>query len=268
MKKEKYINSRHLRIAQGNGDIDIRISTKESKKQQKNIIKKDDSAVDMEKIKNDIIKEMKKEFKNIGQKEDSLSKKDLVEIMTEVIKKLPKEKITIIREKGIKEGEFFDDEKVEIDEELLGEINKRAVEKMVKNVKSREIKYKEEKQKSDIEDSVSELENLLGQNMSKEVIKYNKNGKIVYYKGIDGSEAWSAYDKNNNMIYNRQSNGCESWSKYDENNRDIYFKTNDGREEWFKYNKNGEKIDITDEKLKEKEYLSRKKVSRFELMEI
>ena len=62
----------------------------------------------------------------------------------------------------IKEGEFFDDEKVEIDEELLGEINKRAVEKMVKNVKSREIKYKEEKQKSDIEDSVSELENLLG----------------------------------------------------------------------------------------------------------
>ncbi len=98
MKKEKYINSRHLRIAQGNGDIDIRISTKESKKQQKNIIKKDDSAVDMEKIKNDIIKEMKKEFKNIGQKEDSLSKKDLVEIMTEVIKKLQKEKIKKNRE--------------------------------------------------------------------------------------------------------------------------------------------------------------------------
>ena len=162
MKKEKYENSRHLRIAQGNGDIEIRISKKESKKQQ-NIVKKDDSAVDMEKMKNDIIKEMKKEFKNIEKKEDSLSKKDLVEIMTEVIKNLPKEKIiketTVVREGRETE---FDDEKVEINEELLGEINKRVVEKMVKNVKSEEIKYKEEKQKSDIEDSVSELENLLG----------------------------------------------------------------------------------------------------------
>ncbi len=158
MKKEKYENSRHLRIAQGNGDIEIRISRKESKKQEKNVIRKNDTA-DMEKMKNDIIEEMKNEFKNIGQKEDNLSKKDLVEIMTEVIKNLPKEKI-IIREKE-KEGEF-DDEKVEINEEQLGEINKRAVEKMVKNVKSREIKYKEEKQKDDIEDSVSELENLLG----------------------------------------------------------------------------------------------------------
>ena len=63
LKKEKYENSRHLRIAQGNGDIEIRISRKESKKQQ-NVVKKDDS-VDMEKIKNDIIKEMKNEFKNI-----------------------------------------------------------------------------------------------------------------------------------------------------------------------------------------------------------
>ncbi len=160
MKKEKYENSRHLRIAQGNGDIEIRISRKESKKQQQNVIKKDDSAVDIEKMKNDIIKEMKNEFKNIGKKEDSLSKKDLIEVMTEVIKNLPKEKITVIREKG-RETEF-DDEKVEIDEELLGEINKRVVEKMVKNVKSEEIKYKEEKQKSDIEDSVSELEDLLG----------------------------------------------------------------------------------------------------------
>ena len=162
MKKEKYENSRHLRIAQGNGDIEIRISRKESKKQEKTIIKKDGSAVDMEKIKNDIIKEMKNEFKNVGKKEDSLSKKDLIEIMTEVIKNLPKEKITVIREKGTKEEEFDDDEKVEIDEELLGEINKRAVEKMVKNVKSREIKYKEEKQRNDIDSSVDELENLLG----------------------------------------------------------------------------------------------------------
>ena len=122
-------------------------------------MKKDDS-VDMEKIKNDIIKEMKNEFKNIGQKEDSLSKKDLIEVITEVMKNMPKEKITIIREKG--KEEEFDDEKVEINEELLGEINKRVVEKMVKNVKSEEIKYKEEKQKSDIESSVSELEQLLG----------------------------------------------------------------------------------------------------------
>ena len=161
LKKEKYENSRHLRLAQGNGDIEIRISTKESKKQKKIITpKKDTTKDDIEKMKNEIIKEMKNELKNINKEpvnNDSLSKKDLVEIMTEVMKNMPRE--TIIRE-GSKEE--FDDEKVEIDDKLLSEINKRAVNKMVENVKSEEIKYKKEKQQNDLDQNVDELENLLG----------------------------------------------------------------------------------------------------------
>ena len=157
MKKEEYENSRHLRIAQGNGDIEIRISTKESKKQKKIITeKKDTTKDDIEKMKNEIIKELK----NINKEpvnNDSLSKKDLVEIMTEVMKNMPRE--TIIRE-GTKEE--FNDEKVEIDEKLLSEINKRAVNKMVENVKSEEIKYKKEKQQNDLDQNIEELEGLLG----------------------------------------------------------------------------------------------------------
>ena len=166
MKKELYENSRHLKIAQRNGDIEIRISRKESKETGRVTTQKDNTKENMEKMKNDIVKEIKNELKNINTGEvdkDILSRKELVEIMTEVMKNLPKEKIiketTII--KGEKEGEF-DDEKVEINEELLGEINKRVIEKMVKNVKSEEIKYKEEKKKDDIMDNVNELENLLG----------------------------------------------------------------------------------------------------------
>ena len=45
---------------------------------------------------------------------------------------------------------------------------------MVKNVKSEEIKYKEEKQKSDIENSVSELEDLLGQKYGRKIFFENK----------------------------------------------------------------------------------------------
>jgi len=161
LRKEKYENSRHLRLAQGNGDIEIRISTKESKKQKKIITpKKDTTKDDIEKMKNEIIKEMKNELKNINKEpvnNDSLSKKDLVEIMTEVMKNMPRE--TIIRE-GSKEE--FDDEKVEIDDKLLSEINKRAVNKMVENVKSEEIKYKKEKQQNDLDQNIEELEGLLG----------------------------------------------------------------------------------------------------------
>jgi len=161
MKKEKYENSRHLRLAQGNGDIEIRISKKESKKEKVIITpKKDTTKDDIEKMKNEIISELR----NINKEpvnNDSLSKKDLVEIMTEVMKNMPRETTTTIIREGTGKEEF-DDEKVEIDEKLLSEINKRAVNKMVENVKSEEIKYKKEKQQNDLDQNIEELEGLLG----------------------------------------------------------------------------------------------------------
>jgi ferredoxin len=60
-----------------------------------------------------------------------------------------------------KDEKIREDEEVEVDSSLLGEINKRAVNKMVKNVAS-EVKYDEEKKKDDLMDNIDELEQLLG----------------------------------------------------------------------------------------------------------
>ena len=62
--------------------------------------------------------------------------------------------------------------------------------------------------------------------------------------------------------------------KYNENNNLIYFKDSNGLEYWYKYDKNG-RIKITEKEYKEiefrkkeKEYNSRTKCSRFELIDI
>ncbi len=90
------------------------------------------------------------------------------------------------------------------------------------------------------------------------------------------NETIREYDKNNNLIRSKYFDGYEIWSEYDENNNKIHYKDNDDFEEWYKYdNENNEKIKITKKEYKEikfrkeeKEYLSREKVSRFEIMDI
>ncbi len=114
--------------------------------------------------------------------------------------------------------------------------------------------------------------------MSEEIKKYDERGNIIYIKwsGIfDSVESWRVYDENNNVIYYKRS-GCdkswnESWSEYDGNRNQIHYRNDKGYEKWWKYNKNDDRIEIAKiefEKIKEKEYLSRTKCSRFELMEI
>ncbi len=83
------------------------------------------------------------------------------------------------------------------------------------------------------------------------------------------------YDDRGNLIYWRWSSGYESWKKYDENNSYIYFKNSKGSEYWYKYDKFGNQTMITEKeyneiefKEQEKEYNSRTKCSRFELMDI
>ncbi len=79
------------------------------------------------------------------------------------------------------------------------------------------------------------------------------------------------YDENNNCIYYKSSNGFEYWWKYYEDNNWVYFKTSFGYEMWYNYNEFGNRIEITKrefENIKIKEYNSRTKCSRFELMEI
>ncbi|MEK0367955.1 MAG: hypothetical protein QQN45_08515 [Nitrosopumilus sp.] len=62
------------------------------------------------------------------------------------------------------------------------------------------------------------------------------------------------FDKNRNLIYRELSDGYKYWFKYDENNNEIIITEKEYKE--IEYNKNI------------KEYNSRTKCSRFELMEI
>ncbi len=111
--------------------------------------------------------------------------------------------------------------------------------------------------------------------MSKEIKKYDNRNNLVYYKYASGIEVWQKYDKNNNLIHYKNSNGYERWSEYDKNNNEIHYKNSNGYETWYKYDKNNKSIIITEKEYKEiefrekeKEYNSRTKCSRFELMDI
>ena len=104
----------------------------------------------------------------------------------------------------------------------------------------------------------------------KEIKKYDKRGNLIYYKCLDGLESWSKYNENNNEIHFKRSDGFECWKEYYNKGNLIHYKSNElnNEEIWFKINKNGDRNRITEQEFKQKEYLSRKKVSRFELMEI
>ena len=84
------------------------------------------------------------------------------------------------------------------------------------------------------------------------------------------NEEIKEYDENNNRIYFKTSTGHEIWQKYDENNREIYYKYNEDFEFWYKW-ENNEQIKIIKrefENIKIKEYNSRTKCSRFEIIDI
>ncbi len=113
----------------------------------------------------------------------------------------------------------------------------------------------------------------------KEIKEYDENNNIIYLKSPDGFELWQEYNENKNLIHYKCIDEYEIlyeyWREYDENNNLIYYKTSDGSEHWYKYDINNKRIYITEEGYKEiefrkkiKEYNSRTKCSRFELMEI
>ena len=90
--------------------------------------------------------------------------------------------------------------------------------------------------------------------------EYDKKGNLVYEKDNSGNEFW--YEHNGYtyfLIHLKNCAGYEIWWKVDKKNN----------------NKNDKRIRITGQEYKEiefrkkeKEYLSRTKISRFELMEI
>ncbi len=111
--------------------------------------------------------------------------------------------------------------------------------------------------------------------MSDIIKEFDENNNLIYHKHSDDREYWYKYDKNNNRINFKGSSGYESWQKFDENNRVIYYKNSIRTEYWCKYDDNSNSIYITEQEYKniefrkkEKEYNSRTKCSRFELMDI
>ncbi len=132
----------------------------------------------------------------------------------------------------------------------------------------------------------------------KMIKKYDKKGNLIHFIDFKGYEFWQKYDENNNVIYRKCFDGEEQWYEYDENNNEIYRKNSYGEEFWRIYDKDNlliahkklsndlkwwhkfddktnKPISITEKEYeeikfreKEKEYLSRTKCSRFELIEI
>ena len=77
--------------------------------------------------------------------------------------------------------------------------------------------------------------------------------------------------KDGNLIHFIGYAGYEYWKTYDARNRLTYFKGNLGREVWYEYTRGGKQTEKTGqevEKIKELEFLSRKPISRFKLMEL
>jgi len=149
--------SRSLQMAQKNGDIEVRLKDK----LKSNVVP--DAPLkpspDLGNMKEEIIGEMKNAMKELlkGQM-GGVSKADLQEL----INAIPKTTETVIYRQDQGNIKQREDEEVEIDVVAIGEMNKRAVDKMVKNVESVDIKYEGKKQKNDLDSNISELEGLLG----------------------------------------------------------------------------------------------------------
>jgi len=84
-------------------------------------------------------------------------------------------------------------------------------------------------------------------------MKYDKNGNLIYYKAPNGLGIWQDYDENNNKIHYKTSGGYESWYKFEESKRIEITK---------------KEFDYIKFKEEEKEYLTRDKYSRFEILDI
>ncbi len=115
--------------------------------------------------------------------------------------------------------------------------------------------------------------------MSEKIEKRDERGNIIYYKDFKGLEYWSEYDENNKEISCRNADGNSYRYEYDEYSRIIYYQNICGNgekvEAWYKYDEYERRTIITKQEFKQikkekeqKEFLSRKEISRFDLMEV
>ena len=157
MKREVSENSRHLKAAKANGDIEIRVKDDPRKPiaNTSSEVRRENSSNEIDELKKEI-KELSQTIANSGR--GGISKEDLLE----ALKSIPQQ-TTVIHQSasGQKCKQDQEVEEVEMDNETLSQISARAVDKNVKGSKVKAVHYKEEKQNNSILHNIEELDGLL-----------------------------------------------------------------------------------------------------------
>jgi hypothetical protein len=155
MKREISENSRHLRAARANGDVEIRV--KDEPKKQIDIqpdIAKPDNNNDLKQFKDEILKEMKDMLSSLSTKDkgESVSKEELLEVLKSLGRIQVKENTNVVA----------NEEDILVGEDLLSKINARTVDKMLENTSVKSVHYEEIQEDDNLLHNIGELEDLLG----------------------------------------------------------------------------------------------------------
>ena len=158
MSRSKSNSSKMLKAASKKGHVDIRI--KDGKKSS-NMPPPRNVDNSLDDFKDEMLKEMKDLLSQQSKPalQTGLDKKNLVELAQQIIKGMPKPETVIIQGQT---PETRTDEKVDIDESLLVDINARAIDELAKNSKLKNVKHKEHIEENSLEQNISELEDLWG----------------------------------------------------------------------------------------------------------
>ena len=164
MDRNKSDKSKDLKNAVSKGTISIKRKDGIPKIKVQEEIK---ASTDMDGLKNDLVKEIREGIKEASKtlaKEIAMSSKnvtvdDLTKVMKEVISSMPQAPNSVIMREV--EKKISQDEDVKLSDDILADIHARAVNEMVKETKSSNVNYKEEKMKESIDDNILELEGLL-----------------------------------------------------------------------------------------------------------
>jgi hypothetical protein len=157
MNRSKSESSKFLKKASRNGQIDIRVKDGGKTSNAEPKPKKEDG---LDEFKKEMMEEMKQILSQQSktQQHPVLDKGDLADFAQQIIKSIPKQETVIIQGK---QQEIRTDEDVEMNEDLLADINARAVDKIVDGSEIKSLNYKEEQQENSILDNIDELEGLL-----------------------------------------------------------------------------------------------------------
>ena len=164
MGREKSGTSKDLRLKISKGIIDVR------RKDVINPVKISQPVVnntaDMNKMKEELLQEMKSQLNLVGSEikeqinknKQGVSIEDITNAVRQVVASMPQASSQVVLQK-VKE-EFYGE--ADIDESLLADIHARAVNELTKETKVGHIDYKKAKSVDNIDNNVSELEELLG----------------------------------------------------------------------------------------------------------